>query len=288
MSSSSSLKLEPQFDNEDNGITHSTLTTPAVTRASSPVQQSLPRSPLPSGKHKVAVIGSGSWGTALAKIAAQNVAKNNKEFHAEVRMWVRQKHVRFLFSLWSSTCTFADPQVEGKKLTDVINRTHQNSRYLPDIRLPKNLVAVPHLRDVVKDATLIVVCVPHQVSFPLSVLYHDMHWYQFLHTVLSDLLRYEAVHPGARAITAIKGVEVNGTDIETFASLITDKLDIPTSALSGANIALEGMSICLGEGCADNQSQRTNSVKPPSELHPLKTLNFGKQYSTPQHLKYQS
>ena len=55
------------------------------------------------------------------------------------------------------------------------------------------------------------------------------------------MLRYEAVHPGARAITAIKGVEVNGTDIETFASLISDKLDIPTSALSGANIALEGM-----------------------------------------------
>lgn len=160
---------------------------------------------MPSGKHKVAVIGSGSWGTALAKIAAQNVAKNNKEFHSEVRMWVRQKHV------------------EGKKLTDVINRTHENKRYLPDIKLPRNLVATAHLRDVVKDATLIVVCVPHQ----------------FLHTVLSDLLRYEAVHPGARAITAIKGVEVNGTDIETFASLITDKLDIPTSALSGANIALE-------------------------------------------------
>ena len=67
---------------------------------------------------------------------------------------------------------------------------------------------------------------------------------QFLHTVLQDLIRYEAVNPGARAITAIKGVEVNGTDIETFASLITDKLDIPTSALSGANIALEGKSFC--------------------------------------------
>jgi glycerol-3-phosphate dehydrogenase (NAD+) len=59
---------------------------------------------------------------------------------------------------------------------------------------------------------------------------------------LNDLIRYEAVTPGARAVTAIKGVEVNGTDIETFASLISDKLDVPCSALSGANIALEGMS----------------------------------------------
>jgi glycerol-3-phosphate dehydrogenase (NAD+) len=66
------------------------------------------------------------------------------------------------------------------------------------------------------------------------------------------LLRYEAVHPGARAITAIKGVEVNGTDIETFASLITDKLDIPTSALSGANIALEGKSFSSGENHAND------------------------------------
>jgi len=70
----------------------STVTTPAVTRPSSPVP-SLPPSPLPSGKHRVAVIGSGSWGSALAKIAAENVAKRPDDFHREVRMWVREKHV---------------------------------------------------------------------------------------------------------------------------------------------------------------------------------------------------
>jgi glycerol-3-phosphate dehydrogenase (NAD+) len=116
------------------------------------------------------------------------------------------------------------PQINGKKLTDVINRTHQNSRYLPDIALPKNLVAVPRLPDVVKDATLLVFVTPHQ----------------FLHTVLHELKRNNAVYPGARAVTAIKGVQVEGTDIQTFASLIEGKLGTPTSALSGANIALEG------------------------------------------------
>jgi glycerol-3-phosphate dehydrogenase (NAD+) len=116
--------------------------------------------------------------------------------------------------------------VNGKKLTEVINRTHRNERYLPDITLPKNLTAVPHLKDVVKDATLIVFVTPHQ----------------FLHTVLRELQRSNAVRPGARAVTAIKGVEVNGTDISTFASLIETKLGTPCSALSGANIALEGES----------------------------------------------
>lgn len=114
--------------------------------------------------------------------------------------------------------------MNGKKLTEVINRTHRNERYLPDITLPKNLTAVPHLKDVVKDATLIVFVTPHQ----------------FLHTVLRELQRSNAITPGARAVTAIKGVEVDGTDISTFASLIENKVGTPCSALSGANIALEG------------------------------------------------
>ena len=60
-----------------------------------------------------------------------------------------------------------------------------------------------------------------------------------LHTVLHEFRAPGVITPGARAITAIKGVEVNGTDISTFASLIESKLEIPCSALSGANIALE-------------------------------------------------
>ncbi len=54
------------------------------------------------------------------------------------------------------------------KLTDIINETHENARYLPEMKLPENLIAVPNLRDVVKNATLIVFCVPHQFLPPVS------------------------------------------------------------------------------------------------------------------------
>lgn len=189
-------------------IASSTATTPAATRPSSPIPNPLPPSPLPSGKHRVAIVGSGSWGTALAKIAAENVAARSGpdgDFEPIVNMWVREK------------------QVNGEALTKVINRTHTNARYLPDILLPKNLVAVGSLKKVVEGATLIVFVVPHQ----------------FLHSVLHEFQQPGVITKGARGISAIKGVEVNGTDISTFASLVESKLDIPCSALSGANIALE-------------------------------------------------
>ncbi|KIY48770.1 NAD-dependent glycerol-3-phosphate dehydrogenase [Fistulina hepatica ATCC 64428] len=160
------------------------------------------RSPAPL--EKVAIIGSGSWGTALARVAAVNVAQQDG-FHPEVLMWVR------------------DPDECAR-----VNETHENARYLPGVDLPSNLVAVSSLADVVRPATLILFCVPHQ----------------FLPNVLAELAP-GTVQPNARAISAIKGVDVHireeeGTaDIYTFPAVIEKALGIPCSALGGANIALD-------------------------------------------------
>ena len=61
---------------------------------------------------KVALIGSGNWGSAIAKIIGRNVLER-EEFDDEVKMWVYQE------------------QVDGKNLTDIINTDHENVKYLP-------------------------------------------------------------------------------------------------------------------------------------------------------------
>jgi len=61
------------------------------------------------GNH-IAVIGAGSWGTALAMIAARN--------QLEVKLWARE------------------PEVAGE-----INRTRRNPFYLSDFELPENIQA---------------------------------------------------------------------------------------------------------------------------------------------------
>lgn len=42
-------------------------------------------------RERVAVVGSGNWGSVAAKIAAQNALANDKMFEPTVRMWVHEE-----------------------------------------------------------------------------------------------------------------------------------------------------------------------------------------------------
>ena len=48
------------------------------------------------------------------------------------------------------------------KLSKVINEKHENIKYLPNIALPENVVAVPDLDEACKGANLLIFVAPHQ------------------------------------------------------------------------------------------------------------------------------
>jgi glycerol-3-phosphate dehydrogenase (NAD(P)+) len=77
---------------------------------------------------KVAVIGAGSWGTAVAAIATTN---------AETVLWARRP-----------------------ELAESINSAHENATYLPGVGLPDGLHATASLSDACGDADVVVFAVP--------------------------------------------------------------------------------------------------------------------------------
>ncbi|MDD5806198.1 MAG: NAD(P)-dependent glycerol-3-phosphate dehydrogenase [Eggerthellales bacterium] len=81
---------------------------------------------------ELAVIGAGSWGTALADLAARN--------GHQVRIWARKQEV-----------------------CDSINTSHVNCRYLSDSVLDEKVVAYPTYAQVVTDADAVCVVTPSSV-----------------------------------------------------------------------------------------------------------------------------
>ncbi|KAI9683313.1 MAG: glycerol-3-phosphate dehydrogenase [Trizodia sp. TS-e1964] len=171
-------------------------------------------------KHKVTVVGSGNWGSAIAKIVAENVAAHPNLFEQDVHMWVFEETVTI--SEKSRHYDPASPFSKGdQKLTEVINHFHENVKYLPDIPLPHNIIANPSLPDSVKDSTLLIFNLPHQ----------------FIGGICDQLKGH--IIPYARGVSCIKGVSVTSTGINLFSEAIGSKLGIYCGALSGANIASE-------------------------------------------------
>ena len=78
---------------------------------------------------RVAVIGAGSWGTALALVAARN--------RHQVCLWAREPEV-----------------AEG------INAAHRNPYYLSDFELPEELRATTSFAEVLDDARFVLIVVP--------------------------------------------------------------------------------------------------------------------------------
>jgi glycerol-3-phosphate dehydrogenase (NAD+) len=171
-------------------------------------------------KHKVTVVGSGNWGTTMAKLVAENTAANPKLFEEKVNMWVYEEQVTIPkdsrhYKAGSET---AD---KPQKLSELVNTLHENIKYLPNITLPENVTANPDLVDSCKNSTILIFVLPHQ----------------FIPKVCSQLVG--KIVPYARAISCTKGVDVSEKGIRLLCEAIGMTLNIYCGALSGANIASE-------------------------------------------------
>ena len=84
---------------------------------------------------KVAVLGAGAWGTALAKLLADKHGEAGET--TDVALWSRRR-----------------------ELCDAVNAAGENARYLPGAALPKNLVCTDDLGAAIGGADMIVFVVP--------------------------------------------------------------------------------------------------------------------------------
>lgn len=157
----------------------------------------------PHKPFRIAVVGSGNWGTTIAKVCAENALLRPHVFAHHIKMWVFEE------------------KVDGQNLTDIINTKHENVRYLPGVTLPNNLRACPDVAETVRDADLIVFNLPHQ----------------FLPKVCLQIKGHTKPH--ARAILCLKGLEVTPQGCKLLSTYITEQLGIACGALSGANLAPE-------------------------------------------------
>ncbi|XP_044008185.1 glycerol-3-phosphate dehydrogenase [NAD(+)], cytoplasmic-like isoform X1 [Aphidius gifuensis] len=156
-----------------------------------------------ANKQRVCIIGSGNWGSAIAKIIGAN-AKRLDNFEDEVTMYVYEE------------------MIDGKKLTEIINETHENVKYLPGHKIPENVIAVPDVVDAAQNADILVFVVPHQ----------------FIRRICSTLLG--KLKPNAVGLSLIKGFDKKeGGGIQLISHIITEQLNIPMAVLMGANLASE-------------------------------------------------
>ncbi|EFX00025.1 glycerol 3-phosphate dehydrogenase [Grosmannia clavigera kw1407] len=169
-------------------------------------------------KHKVTVVGSGNWGSTIAKIVAESTREHPDLFEETVQMWVYEETV-----VIPEGAPLYDAAVGSRpqKLTEVINTRHENIKYLPGIPLPTNVVANPSLLDAVQGSTILVFNLPHQ----------------FISNACKQINGH--ILPFARGISCIKGVNVTDDGISLFSEWIGDALGIYCGALSGANLASE-------------------------------------------------
>jgi len=135
---------------------------------------------------KIAVLGSGSWGTALSLVLADN------DHH--VQLWGRSKD-----------------QVES------INRDKRNNRYLPDVILPDNIHAYTNIGEALHQVDAVLVVVPTKamrevlleakkhISKPLLFVHASKGIEPETHLRISQIIEEEIPEEKRSSVVALSG-----------------------------------------------------------------------------------
>ncbi|MFA4888678.1 MAG: NAD(P)H-dependent glycerol-3-phosphate dehydrogenase [Candidatus Omnitrophota bacterium] len=141
-------------------------------------------------KLKIAVLGDGGWGTTLAVLLCRK---------------------GFSVTIWGA---FAD-------YTAVLNKKRVNDKFLPGVKIPREIVFTHNLADAVIDKGLIILAVPSQ----------------YLRRVLAEL-KHKGISSGAIFLSVTKGIEVGS--LKRMSELICQELGaVKLAVLSGPTIAHE-------------------------------------------------
>jgi glycerol-3-phosphate dehydrogenase (NAD(P)+) len=138
----------------------------------------------------IAVLGGGSWGTAIALLLARKGYR--------VRLWVYEP-----------------------ELVDIINKTRENTIFLPGCKLPDNILPDNNMKHILKGVHLIVLVTPSQAA----------------RNILQLALPY--IEPESIIVGASKGIE-NGTLLrisQIVEQVVTPNIPVDYIVLSGPTFA---------------------------------------------------
>merc|ERR1719183_624283 len=153
-----------------------------------------------AGSEKIAMVGSGNFGSALVRILGRD-AHQHDVFDDEVKMYVHEE------------------MIDGKPLTEIINETNENVKYLKGAKFTPNVVADPNIESAVAGATMVCFCLPHQ----------------FLKPMMPKIKA--AAAPGVKCLSAIKGIDFDDKGIVLISDILRAELGADCSVLMGANVA---------------------------------------------------
>nr|CAD7413016.1 unnamed protein product [Timema cristinae] len=174
----------------------------------------------PDRKKRVCVLGSGNWGTVIAKIVGSN-SLHSELLQERVSMYVYEEELE-----------------DGRKLSEVINEHHENVKYLPGHELPPNVVAVTDAAEAVRGADVLVFVLPRQ----------------FVRTLCATLVGQ--IKPTAVGVSLIKGFDGEDGPLDLVSNMISRYLKIRMCVLMGANNANEVAAEKMAEttiGCKDKR-----------------------------------